>query len=230
MAANNNPPKHLNLLFIGPPGSGKGTQAELLQKKFGKVCHLATGDLLRDAIAKQSELGKRAKPIMDAGGLVPDELMVGLVSENLDRPECRDGFILDGYPRNFSQAESLDKMLKERKEKIAKAFEFKVNDEELVKRITGRLVHQPSGRVYHKTAHPPKVPGKDDVTGEPLIQRSDDNEETLRKRLSVYYKFSQPLCEHYKKQSVLTTIDATRSPQDSHKTIISELTKDGFRV
>eukprot|EP01101_Sappina_pedata_P011725 TRINITY_DN7925_c1_g1_i1.p1 TRINITY_DN7925_c1_g1~~TRINITY_DN7925_c1_g1_i1.p1 ORF type:complete len:231 (-),score=133.25 TRINITY_DN7925_c1_g1_i1:112-804(-) len=221
--------KNMNLLFIGPPGAGKGTQASLLRAKYG-ICHLATGDLLRDAIANQSELGRRAKPIMDAGNLVPDELMLGLVEENLETPECKNGFILDGYPRNFSQAESLDKMLQKRGESITKAFAFNVDEEELVTRVTGRLIHLASGRVYHKTVHPPKVAGKDDITGEPLTQRSDDNEQTLRKRLSVYRQFSQPLCAHYRQFGILTDLEAMKSAKDVHQIIISELKKSGFNV
>jgi len=213
----------LNVLFIGPPGAGKGTQAELLTKDHGQVCHLATGDLLRDAIANGTELGRKAKPIMEAGQLVPSELMVGLVEENLSRPDCKDGFILDGYPRTVEQAETLDSMLKKRNEKIRKAFIFKVNDDELVNRVTGRLIHPASGRVYHKQFRPPKVPGKDDVTGEPLIQRSDDNEVTLRKRLAVFHQFETPLSKYYENQKNLVNLDASLKPSEVYKTISSSL-------
>ncbi len=160
----------LRVVFIGPPGSGKGTQgANLIRDK--KVCHLASGDMLRAAVASGSDIGKLAKPIMDAGQLVSDDILVGLVRENMKSPNCRNGFILDGFPRTLSQAVLLDDMLKADGKKLDQAFEFKMDDAELTKRITGRRIHPSSGRTYHIDFAPPKVSGKDDVCALPLIIR-----------------------------------------------------------
>eukprot|EP01103_Thecamoeba_quadrilineata_P001733 TRINITY_DN11583_c0_g1_i1.p1 TRINITY_DN11583_c0_g1~~TRINITY_DN11583_c0_g1_i1.p1 ORF type:complete len:218 (+),score=47.34 TRINITY_DN11583_c0_g1_i1:35-688(+) len=208
----------LRTVFIGPPGAGKGTQAQFL-KEDRNVCHLATGDLLRAAIESGSELGKKAKPIMDQGGLVPDDLVIGLIKENIKTPACKDGFILDGFPRTIPQAEKLDDMLEKSKTPLTNAFHFKIDDKLLVRRITGRLIHLSSGRTYHTEFNPPKHEMKDDVTGEPLSRRSDDNEEALKKRVESFYKSSVPVIEYYKKKNILTTLDATQSP----KTIYSQL-------
>ncbi|KDN41205.1 Adenylate kinase 1, partial [Rhizoctonia solani AG-8 WAC10335] len=177
------PAQQLRMILIGPPGAGKGTQAPTIRDKFC-VCHLATGDMLRDQVAKKTPLGVEAKKIMDAGGLVSDDIMVGMIKDQLqNNKNCKNGFILDGFPRTVPQAEKLDGMLAERKEKLDHVVELKIDDQLLVSRITGRLIHLASGRTYHKEFNPPKKPMTDDVTGEPLIQRSDDNAETLRKRL-----------------------------------------------
>ncbi len=176
----------MNIIMIGPPGSGKGTQAPLLKDDLC-LCHIATGDLLRDAVASGSDLGKQAKHIMEKGELVPDELVIGLIKGALDQPECERGVLLDGFPRTDVQAEKLDKMFKNKGLKIDKAIEFKVNDDVLIERIEGRRVHPPSGRSYHMKFNPPKVAGKDDITGEPLIQRKDDNAEVLKKRMHAYH-------------------------------------------
>jgi len=207
------PGKSLRMILMGPPGAGKGTQAPTIRDKFC-VCHLATGDMLRDQVAKQTALGKEAKKIMDAGQLVSDDIMVGMIKDQLETNKaCSNGFILDGFPRTVPQAEKLDQMLQERKEKMDHVIELKIDDSLLISRITGRLIHLPSGRTYHKEFNPPKQPGKDDVTGEPLTQRSDDNVETLRKRLASYRSQTGPVLEYYKKQGIWKGLDAAQSPK-----------------
>ncbi|QRW26757.1 adenylate kinase [Rhizoctonia solani] len=187
------PAQQLRMILIGPPGAGKGTQAPAIRDKFC-VCHLATGDMLRDQVSKKTPLGVEAKKIMDAGGLVSDDIMVGMIKDQLqNNKDCKNGFILDGFPRTVPQAEKLDTMLAERKEKLDHVVELKIEDQLLVSRITGRLIHVASGRSYHKEFNPPKKPMTDDVTGEPLIQRSDDNAETLRKRLLAFHQQTGPV-------------------------------------
>jgi len=203
----------LKVVFIGPPGAGKGTQADFLKKDFC-VCHLATGDMLRQHVTDGTDLGKQAKAIMNRGDLVPDELMVGMIKEAIKQPDCKGGFILDGFPRTSVQAEKLDGMLKDANAKLDHAFEFAIEDALLIKRITGRRIHPASGRTYHTEFHPPKVQGKDDVTGEPLIQREDDNEATLKKRLDTFHKNTTPVINYYKKQNILSTLDASRKSNE----------------
>eukprot|EP00026_Physarum_polycephalum_P016269 Phypoly_transcript_17142.p1 GENE.Phypoly_transcript_17142~~Phypoly_transcript_17142.p1 ORF type:complete len:244 (+),score=45.47 Phypoly_transcript_17142:42-734(+) len=210
--------KGLRLVFIGPPGSGKGTQAPLI-KKDHCVCHLATGDMLRAAVDAQTEVGKQAKAVMDSGGLVSDDIMVNLIKENLTKPECKDGFILDGFPRTVPQAEKLDGMLKDQHTKLDHCLEFKIPDALLVRRITGRLVHPASGRSYHREFYPPKKDMTDDITGEPLIARSDDNPETLKKRLEAFHKNTQPVVDYYNKKGILSSIDATKSCDEVYSSI-----------
>ncbi|KZO95107.1 adenylate kinase [Calocera viscosa TUFC12733] len=207
------PAQQLRMILVGPPGAGKGTQAPQIRDKFF-VCHLATGDMLRDEVAKQTQLGKEAKKIMDSGGLVSDDIMVGMIKNQLStNKECKNGFILDGFPRTVPQAEKLDQMLTERKEKVDNVVELKIDDSLLISRITGRLIHLPSGRTYHREFNPPKKPMTDDVSGEPLTQRSDDNVETLRKRLASYHNTTGPVLDYYKKQGIWQQIDAAQSPK-----------------
>eukprot|EP01110_Echinostelium_bisporum_P007134 TRINITY_DN27479_c0_g1_i1.p1 TRINITY_DN27479_c0_g1~~TRINITY_DN27479_c0_g1_i1.p1 ORF type:complete len:227 (-),score=59.53 TRINITY_DN27479_c0_g1_i1:3-683(-) len=211
--------KGTRLIFVGPPGSGKGTQAPLIKKDFGCVCHLATGDMLRAAIDAGTDVGKQAKSVMDAGGLVGDDIMVNLIKENLGKPDCKDGFILDGFPRTIPQAEKLDDMLKQQKQTLDRVFEFKIDDSLLVRRVTGRLVHPASGRSYHVEFHPPKQEMKDDITGDALIHRSDDNADTLKKRLEVFHKNTAPVIDYYKQKNILSTIDASKPSKDVYSTI-----------
>lgn len=200
----------MNLLFIGPPGSGKGSQADILKAQY-PICHLSTGDLLRDAVRNKTELGKQAAPLMEAGKLVPDDLIIGLIQGELKKPACAKGFLLDGFPRTTVQAQALDTMLNNEKKKVTAAFQFLIDDELLVRRVTGRLTHKASGRTYHVEFAPPKVPGKDDVTGEPLEKRSDDNEAALRTRLEGYHKYTAALLTYYKGKGVLHTLNAEKS-------------------
>ncbi|KAL1924903.1 uncharacterized protein VTP21DRAFT_4557 [Calcarisporiella thermophila] len=207
------PKKSLRMVLMGPPGAGKGTQAPKIKEKFC-VCHLATGDMLRAQIAQKTKLGLEAKKIMDQGGLVGDDIMVGMIKDNLENnQECKNGFILDGFPRTVVQAEKLDQMLEGKKQKLDCVVEMQIDDSLLVSRITGRLIHPASGRTYHKEFNPPKTPMKDDITGEPLIQRSDDNAETLKKRLDAYHKQTKPVVEYYRRKGIWHGVDAAQSPR-----------------
>ncbi|CAO3673001.1 unnamed protein product [Umbelopsis vinacea] len=205
--------KSLRIILMGPPGAGKGTQAPAIKDKFC-VCHLATGDMLRAAVSAKTPLGLEAKKVMDAGGLVSDEIVVGMIKENLDNnKECKNGFILDGFPRTVVQAQKLDEMLDERKKPLNSVIELQIDDNLLVSRITGRLIHPASGRTYHREFSPPKNDMKDDITGEPLIQRSDDNAETLKKRLGQFHSQTAPVAEYYKKKGIWYGVDAAQSPK-----------------
>ncbi|KAA1102784.1 adenylate kinase [Puccinia graminis f. sp. tritici] len=196
---------------MGPPGSGKGTQAPRIKDKYC-VCHLATGDMLRDQVSKGTPLGKEAKKIMDSGGLVSDEIMVNMIKDQLEsNKDCAKGFILDGFPRTIAQAEKLDEMLANKKQNLDLAAELVIDDNLLVSRITGRLIHPASGRSYHREFAPPKSPMKDDITGEPLIARSDDNADTLRKRLLGYHKQTDLVAQYYKKRGIWVGVDAAQS-------------------
>jgi len=211
-AAPPTPAQQLRMILVGPPGAGKGTQAPRIRDEFC-VCHLATGDMLREQVTQQTPLGVEAKKIMDAGGLVSDDIMVGMIKNQLEtNKSCKNGFVLDGFPRTVPQAEKLDQMLEERKEKLNHVVELKIDDNLLLSRITGRLIHPASGRTYHKEFAPPKKSMTDDVTGEPLIQRSDDNVETLRKRLASYHKQTGPVVDYYKAKDIWQPIDAAQSP------------------
>ncbi|CAK7263785.1 Adenylate kinase [Sporothrix epigloea] len=204
--------EEIRMILIGPPGAGKGTQAPKIKEKFG-CCHLATGDMLRSQVAKKTTLGREAKKIMDQGGLVSDEIVIGMIKEELNsNPECKGGFILDGFPRTVPQAEGLDAMLKERDQKLQHAVELQIDDALLVARITGRLVHPASGRSYHKLFSPPKKEMTDDVTGEPLVQRSDDNADALKKRLATYHSQTTPVVDYYRKTGIWKAIDASQKP------------------
>ncbi|OQD80570.1 hypothetical protein PENANT_c034G06702 [Penicillium antarcticum] len=212
--------EQMRIILMGPPGAGKGTQAPNLKEKYC-ACHLATGDMLRSQVAKKTDLGKEAKKIMDQGGLVSDEIMVNMIKSELDNNiECKNGFILDGFPRTVAQAERLDDMLSDRKQKLQHAVELQIDDSLLVARITGRLVHPASGRSYHKIFNPPKDDMKDDISGEPLIQRSDDNADTLTKRLATYHAQTTPVVDYYKKTGIWRGIDASQEPGQVWKSIL----------
>ncbi|KAL8478564.1 hypothetical protein ACS0TY_030451 [Phlomoides rotata] len=181
------------LILVGPPGSGKGTQSPILKDEYC-LCHLATGDMLRAAVAAKTALGIKAKETMEKGELVSDDLVVGIIDDALKKPSCHKGFILDGFPRTVAQAQKLDEMLAKRGVKVDKVLNFAVDDAILEERITGRWIHPSSGRSYHTKFAPPKVPGVDDVTGEPLIQRKDDTAVVLKSRLEAFHKQTEPVC------------------------------------
>jgi adenylate kinase len=187
----------MRLILLGPPGAGKGTQAQLIRAKFG-IPQISTGDMLRAAIKAGTSLGKEARKVMDAGQLVSDDVIIDLVIERLKQVDCKAGYLFDGFPRTIPQAEAL----KNAGCAIDYVLEIDVPDEEIITRMSGRRVHPGSGRVYHVKFNPPKVEGKDDVTAEPLVQRDDDKEETVRRRLEVYRRQTRPLIEHYRNQPV----------------------------
>lgn len=198
-----------DIILVGPPGAGKGTQAPKIKDELC-LCHLATGDLLRNAVAKGTDIGKKAKSIMEKGELVPDQMVVDLIEGALEWPECERGVLLDGFPRTVAQAETLDKMFESKNKKLDHVIEFQVDDDKLVDRISGRRVHPQSGRSYHVKFNPPKEEGKDDVTGEPLIHRADDNESVLRKRLDAYHNQTTPILDYYQKKNLLHSVNAMR--------------------
>jgi adenylate kinase len=183
----------MRLILLGGPGAGKGTQANYIKERY-QIPQISTGDMLRAAVKAGTELGRKAKAVMDTGGLVPDDVIIGLVKERIQEPDCKQGFLFDGFPRTIPQADAM----KTAGVAIDAVVEIDVPDEEIIKRMSGRRVHLASGRTYHVTFNPPKVEGKDDVTGEPLIQRDDDQEETVRKRLDVYHAQTEPLVAYYK--------------------------------
>jgi len=188
--------KQMRVILLGSPGSGKGTQAQAITEKFG-IPQISTGDMLRAAVREGTPLGLEAKKIMDAGLLVSDEIILGLIKERIKEPDCVNGFLLDGFPRTIAQADGLTNLGIE----IDHVVEFIVEDEEIVKRMSGRRVHPASGRSYHLIFNPPKDEGLDDATGEPLIQRDDDREETVRKRLAVYHDQTKPLVGYYQNKA-----------------------------
>jgi adenylate kinase len=183
----------MRLILLGGPGAGKGTQANFIKEKF-QIPQISTGDMLRAAVKAGTELGKEAKKFMDSGGLVPDEVIIGLVKERIQEADCQKGFLFDGFPRTIPQADAM----KEAGVAIDAVVDINVPDEEIIKRMSGRRAHLPSGRTYHIVFNPPKEEGKDDVTGEPLVQRDDDKEETVKKRLEVYHDQTEPLIDYYK--------------------------------
>ncbi|AWL11369.1 Adenylate kinase [Saliniradius amylolyticus] len=186
----------MRIILLGAPGAGKGTQAQFLMGKFG-IPQISTGDMLRAAIKAGTELGLQAKQVMDEGKLVSDELIIGLVKERIAQDDCANGFLLDGFPRTIPQADAM----KEHNIAIDHVIEFDVDDEVIVERMSGRRVHPASGRVYHVKYNPPQQEGKDDQTGEELVIRDDDREDTVRKRLNVYHEQTEPLVSYYQKEA-----------------------------
>lgn len=197
----------MNLVFLGPPGAGKGTIAAIAKEKLG-VPHISTGDLFRAAIKNETELGKQVKSILASGELVPDSVTVEMVRERFLDKDTEDGFILDGFPRTISQADSLADM-----KGIDHVVNFLLDREEIVKRLSGRRMCKSTGRIYHVVYNPPKMEGIDDETGEPLIQRDDDKEDAILNRLEVYDRQTAPLISYYKEKGLLRDIDAKGSPE-----------------
>jgi adenylate kinase len=211
----------MRIILLGPPGAGKGTQAQNITKAFG-IPQISTGDMLRAAIREGTELGKAAKAVMDKGQLVSDDIILGLVKERIAQPDCKNGFLFDGFPRTIPQAQALvDNGIA-----IDAVVEIQVPDDKIVKRMSGRRVHLASGRTYHIVYNPPKVEGKDDVTGEPLVIRPDDREETVRARLKVYHEQTEPLVRFYRDLSAKSStkflaVDGDRDVEVISKEIIA---------
>ncbi|MCU0233463.1 MAG: adenylate kinase [Thermoanaerobaculales bacterium] len=204
----------MRLILLGPPGAGKGTQARFICERFG-IPQISTGDMLRAAVAAGTELGRQAKVVMDSGGLVSDDIIIGLVKERITKADCKAGFLFDGFPRTLAQAQAM----RDAGVRIDAVVEISVPDDDIVKRLSGRRSHPGSGRVYHVVFNPPKVEGRDDVTGEPLVHRDDDREETIRNRLATYHAQTEVLTTFYGELEAkgrtdapkLVTVDGTQA-------------------
>ncbi|MEV7003391.1 MULTISPECIES: adenylate kinase [unclassified Streptomyces] len=217
----------MRIVLVGPPGAGKGTQAAFLAKNLS-IPHISTGDLFRANISQQTELGKLAKSYMDAGNLVPDEVTIGMAKDRMEKPDAEGGFLLDGFPRNVSQAEALDEMLQSESMKLDAVLDLEVPEEEVVKRIAGRRIcRKDSSHVFHVTYSQPKKEGVCDVCGGELYQRDDDSEETVRKRLEVYHTQTEPIIDYYKTQGLVVTISALGKVEDVTARAMEALQRDG---
>lgn len=214
----------MRLVLLGCPGAGKGTQAQLIQEKY-QIPHISTGDTLRNAIQQATELGKQVKTIVESGHLVPDDIVIQLVQERIKNPDCSKGFLLDGFPRTVAQAEALQKITP-----IDYVIDIDVPEEEIVKRLSGRRVHPASGRVYHISFTPPKNEGKDDITGEALIQRPDDSEETVRKRLTVYQTQTSPLREFYQSSKDTAGVNRPHYVKINGKGLMEDIKNQIFTI
>jgi adenylate kinase len=215
----------MRLILLGPPGAGKGTQAQQICQKFG-IPQISTGDMLRAAVKAGTPLGIEAKKVMDAGGLVSDDLIINLVKERIAQPDCAKGFLFDGFPRTIPQADAM----KAAGVKLDVVLEIDVPDEAIVERMSGRRAHLPSGRTYHVKYNPPKVAGKDDVTGEDLIQRDDDKEETVLKRLQVYQAQTRPLVDYYSAWAATGDASAPRYARISGLGPVDQITQSAFNA
>lgn len=215
----------MRIILLGAPGAGKGTQAQFIAATFN-IPQISTGDMLRAAIKEGTPLGLEAKKVMDAGKLVSDDIILGLVKERLSKPDCEKGCLFDGFPRTIAQAEAL----KNDNISIDHVIDIKVDDEEIIKRMSGRRVHLASGRTYHVMFNPPATEGVDDVTGEPLVQREDDSENTVRKRLDVYHKETSPLIEYYRKWKQNGTTSAPKFSSVNGLGSVEEIRDSIFHV
>lgn len=211
----------MNLVLLGPPGAGKGTIAGIVREKLG-IPHISTGDLFRAAIKNETPLGLKVKAILASGELVPDSVTVDMVRERIAQSDCRNGMILDGFPRTVFQADELAKMVK-----VDHVVNFSLSEESVVKRLSGRRMCVSTGKIYHIIYNPPKVEGKDDETGEPLIQRDDDKEDAIRNRLKVYQESTEPLITYYRDKGLLRTIDASATPDAVAESFLSAVTVSG---
>jgi len=205
----------LNLILLGPPGAGKGTQAERLTDDFN-LPYIPTGEILRQAVKEKTELGSKAKAYMDAGELVPDDVITGVILEALGSTEAQDGFVLDGFPRTLQQADALEQGLADVDRELTAAILIDAPDDEVIRRLSGRRVSVKTGRVYHVEFDPPKHEGRCDVDGSRLVQRDDDKPETIANRLKVYHEQTKPLVQYYEDRGLLRRFDGTRSPTEVH--------------
>jgi len=212
----------MRILLIGPPGGGKGTQAKKLMSKF-HIPQISTGDMLREHVKKMTPLGIKAKRFMDNGELVTDSVILNMMEERLIQKDCENGYILDGFPRTIPQAEGLDKLLNTLNSPLDKALIIDVNDKSIVDRMSGRRVHPPSGRVYHIKFNPPKNEDKDDITGDPLIIRDDDKEETVIKRLEIYHNLTSPLIDYYANKNILVNVDGSLNIDEVYNNILKKI-------
>lgn len=219
----------MNLILLGAPGAGKGTQSQFIVEKFG-IPQISTGDILREARKNQTDLGKKAEAYMKSGELVPDKVVIGIIDERLRQTDCDRGYILDGFPRTVEQADALSRLLSQRRQNISVVLNFKVPENELVTRLSGRRVCQGCGASYHVEFSPPRVIGVCDKCGQNLIQRQDDVENTVRQRLRVYTEKTQPLIGYYESKKILCSIDATGSVNEIAGRILNVLNgADGSR-
>ncbi|MGW5333673.1 adenylate kinase [Streptomyces bauhiniae] len=216
----------MRIVLVGPPGAGKGTQAVRLAEKLG-VPHISTGDLFRANISRQTELGKLAKSYMDAGNLVPDEVTIAMAKDRMEQPDAENGFLLDGFPRNVSQAQALDELLRSEGIDLDAVLDLEVPEEEVVKRIAGRRIcRNDSSHVFHVTYSPPKKEGVCDVCGGELYQRDDDSEDTVRKRLEVYHTQTEPIIDYYKTQGLVRTISSLGPVDEITKRALEALKRE----
>ena len=213
----------MRLILLGPPGAGKGTQAAFIKERFG-IPQISTGDMLRAAVKAGTPLGVAAKKVMDSGGLVSDDIIIGLVKDRLTQPDCASGYLFDGFPRTIPQADAM----KDARVAIDCVLEIDVPDGDIVERMSGRRVHVASGRTYHVRFNPPKVAGRDDATGEELIQRDDDREETVRKRLEVYHAQTRPLVDYYSRWAATGDAAAPRYRRISGLGTVDEIRERAF--
>lgn len=208
----------MDLIVLGPPGAGKGTQARLLQERE-RIPQISTGDMLRAAMAAETELGKRAKAFVDLGALVPDDVMIALVAQRLGQTDARQGFVLDGFPRTLAQAEALDAVLAAAGRRLDAVLYFEIADEMLVARLAGRRVCAKAGHIYHLQFSPPRTPGRCDIDGSELLQRADDRPETVRHRLEVYRRETRPVVDFYRRRGLFDVVDASGEIEEVYRAV-----------